>query len=244
MRRVIASLLLLLAPLSHAQNAVDGFLARTFAGTNGTAIPYRLFVPDAAARDRPLPVILYLHGSGGAGTDNLKQISAGSRRSTRVWTSRPMQKQYPSFVIAPQIPGGNEWSAYTALVIELLANLSGEFAIDADRIYLVGQSLGGYGTWDLITKRPDLFAAAIPLCGGGDPDQISAARQVAVWAFHGADDDVVPVERSRELVRALRAAGGRAKYTEYLGVGHEVWTRAFTEPQLPDWLFAQRRVRP
>jgi predicted peptidase len=249
MRGVIASLLLLAVAPCHAQNTVDGFVARTFTSPGGTSLPYRLFIPDAKAREQPLPAILYLHGSGGAGTDNVEQISGGNRNGTHAWTTRKVQAQFPSFVVAPQVPPGIEWhtngkdvSPPGALVLELLTKLSQEFAIDADRVYLVGQSMGGYGTWDLITKRPELFAGAVPLCGGGNPQQVGAARPVPVWAFHGARDEVVPVERSREMVRALRAAGGKATYTEYSDIGHDVWTRAFSEPKLPEWLFAQRRA--
>jgi predicted peptidase len=249
MRGVIASLLLLAIAPCYAQKAVDGFLPRTFTGASGANLPFRLFVPDATARERPLPAILYLHGSGGAGTDNLKQISGGNKNGTHAWTTRKVQTQFPSFVVAPQVPPGIEWhtsggdvSPPGALILELLTSLSREFAIDADRVYVVGQSMGGYGTWDLITKRPELFAGAVPLCGGGNPKQVAAARLVPVWAFHGAEDNVVPVERSREMIRALRAAGGKVKYTEYLDIGHDVWTRAFSEPKLPEWLFAQRRA--
>jgi predicted peptidase len=113
--------------------------------------------------------------------------------------------------------------------------------VDARRVYVVGQSLGGYGTWDLIARYPDLFAAAIPLCGGGDTKRILSARNVPVWAFHGAKDATVPVARSREMVTALRTINSSVRYTEYPNVGHDVWSRAFAEHDLPEWLFAQRR---
>ena len=129
------------------------------------------------------------------------------------------------------------------LVLELVASLSKEFAIDSDRVYLVGQSLGGRGTWDLISKRPDLFAAAVPLCGDGSATRISKARAVPVWAFHGARDEVIPVTASRELVAALKAAGSSVKYTEYPDTGHNVWTRAFSEKDLAEWMFMQRRPK-
>ena len=161
-----------------------------------------------------------------------------------------MQARYPAFVVAPQLPGDNEWagkgadvSPYAGLVLDLLTSLRREYAIDPNRIYLVGQSLGGFGTWDLISKRPGLFAAAIPLCGGGEITRIAAARGIPIWTFHGAKDQTVPVIRSRELVDALRAMGSPIKYTEYPEVAHDVWTRAFAERDLPDWLFAQRRAR-
>jgi predicted peptidase len=126
-------------------------------------------------------------------------------------------------------------------VIELIQTLTREFSIDTLRLYLTGQSLGGEGVWDIIAKRPHVFAAAVPLCGRGSPTRVVAARSVAVWAFHGAKDDVIPVARSRELVAALKAAGGVVRYTEYPDVDHTVWNQAFGEPELPDWLFAQKR---
>jgi predicted peptidase len=238
---------------SHAgplQDTVDGFAPRTFKGTGGVSAPYRLFVPEAAARVRPLPMILYLHGGGGVGTDNVKQISGGNTSGTHVWTTPDLQRRHPAFVVAPQIPAGEQWHArgpdpapYTAIVVELLASLAKEFSIDQDRVYVVGQSLGGYGTWDVISKRPHLFAAAVPLCGGGNPARVAAARDLPVWAFHGAKDQVVPVTQSRDMVAALRAAGGSVKYTEYPDAGHDIWTRTFTDRGLHDWLFAQRRGR-
>ena len=251
---VVTSLLIALAATAaNAQDVVDGFAARTFAGAGGVKMSYRLFVPDQKARTQPLPVIVYLHGSGGIGTDNLKQISGGNRNGTHVWVASQMQARHPAFVIAPQLPPGARWdnqsgdglASYAQLMIDLLGSLSKEFAIDPDRIYLTGQSLGGIGTWDVISKRPDRFAAAVPLCGVGDPSLASRLRNMPIWAFHGAKDDTVPVAGSRDMVAALRKSGSAVKYTEYPDVEHDVWLRAYVEPELADWLFAQKRsVKP
>jgi predicted peptidase len=237
------------ASIGQAQDAVDGFAARVFVGANGARMPYRLFVPDAQQRLRPLPIVIYLHGSGGIGTDNLRQISGGNTNGTHVWVTPQAQARHPAFVVAPQLPNGHRWDArgedviapYASLVIELLGSLSREFAIDLDRVYLTGQSLGGFGTWDLIAKRPELFAAAVPLCGVGTPSRALAARHVPIWVFHGAKDETVPVAGSREMVAALRAVDSAVKYTEYAEVGHEVWTVAYLERSLPDWFFEQKR---
>lgn len=248
----VGILVLVGVDISHAQESVDGFVARTFTGKAG-AMPYRLFIPDKPARARRLPLIIYLHGAGGAGNDNLKQISGGNAHGTRVWTTPAMQKRHAAYVLAPQIPSGRAWGAPNSdepapmaqVLLDLLAALRKEFAIDAERIYLMGQSLGGRGTWDLISKRPALFAAAIPVCGDGNPTRIKDARGVAIWAFHGAMDQVVPVAGSRDMVAALKTAGsGVVKYTEYPDVEHDAWVRAFAEHELPDWLFAQRRKAP
>jgi predicted peptidase len=241
------------AASSIAQDIVDGYTPRMFVGTAGMRMAYRIFVPDERNRTIPLPVIVYLHGGGGIGTDNLRQISGGNTAGTRVWVTPEAQARYPTFVIAPQLPMSDDrWdlraadglAPFAQLVVELLDSLSREFAIDRDRIYLTGQSLGGFGTWDLITKRPSLFAAAVPLCGEGTPSRAASARDVPIWAFHGARDKSVPVTGSREMVAALRALGSAVKYTEYSEVGHQVWLRAYAEPGLPDWLFAQSRSAP
>ena len=240
---------------ASAQETVDGFIARTHHGAGKMTMPYRLFIPkvipDARVHARNSPLIVYLHGSGGAGTDNLRQISGGNTAGTHVWTTAEMQAQNPAFVVAPQAPVDEQWSApdsdapapYAGLVLELIESLVKEFSIDRDRIYLVGQSRGGRGAWDLVSKRPDLFAAVVPLCGDGNVARVRSARQVAIWAFHGAKDDTVPVAGSRELVAALKSVGSSIKYTEYPDAGHNVWTLAFAERELPMWLFAQKRVR-
>ena len=243
--------MLLISTAATGQEVVDGFVGRVHVGERGTKMPYRLYVPEERVRTRPLPLVVYLHGAGGAGNDNLRQISGGNTAGTRLFTSAAVQAKHPAFVVAPQMPGRNSWSdsdsdtpaPYATQVLELVAMLSKEFKIDADRVYLMGQSLGGRGTWDLVSKRPNVFAAAVPLCGDGNAQRVRAARNVPIWAFHGAQDEVVPVAGSRELVAALKSAGSSVKYTEYPNAGHAVWTQAFAEPQLPDWLFAQQRSR-
>lgn len=237
-------------PASVANDAAiaDSFVAREYRSATGVKLPYRLFAPPSAKQGQELPLILYLHGSGGAGTDNRKQISGGNRLGTHTWTEPGAQERHPAFVLAPQIPERSTWhstsdqpSLHVAALFELLNELRTELRIDARRIYVVGQSLGGYGAWDFIARHPDLFAAAIPLCGGGDAKRILAARHVAVWAFHGAKDRTVPVSRSREMVAALRPVNSSVRYTEYPNVGHDVWTHAFRERDLPEWMFAQRK---
>lgn len=235
--------------LVKAQEAQEEFVARIFTGASGTEMPYRLFIPDDYDPSISYPIIMYLHGGAGAGNDNLKQISGGNTNGTHVWITSENQKNYPCFVIAPQLLGFNRWndpdsirlSLYAQLSVDLLEALKKEFNIDQGRVYLTGQSRGGYGTWDVITKRPDLFAAAVPLCGGGNPRAVEAIRNLPVWAFHGALDTTVPVENSRKMVDALRSIGGNIKYTEYPDVEHSVWHKAYFEPELITWLFAQKR---
>jgi predicted peptidase len=245
-RIAIAAGLGVLATVQHLPPAP--FAPRMFSH-NGKLMPYRLFVPEGAAPDRPLPLVVWLHGASGVGTDNRAQISEGGNEiGSRLWVRPDIQAKYPAFVVAPQAPSSEVWGSpsstklttFGQLAIDLIDALAREFPIDRDRVYVLGQSRGGIGVWDLISKRPEVFAAAVPLCAQGDPKRIAAARDVKVWVFHGAKD-TMPVENARDMVAALTKAGGNVKYTEYPDLGHEIWTRAFAEPDLPAWLFAQHR---
>ena len=126
------------------------------------------------------------------------------------------------------------------LLARLIKSLSMEFSLDAGRFYVTGQSMGGYGTWGIITRYPDLFAAAVPICGGGDPGAVHRI-QAAAWSFHGDADRVVPVQQSRMMNEALVSAGKKHRYTELPGVGHNSWEKAYSDPELVKWLFSQRR---
>ncbi|HEX4997692.1 MAG TPA: prolyl oligopeptidase family serine peptidase [Terriglobia bacterium] len=242
---IVCVLLAVVTLLYPADKPVDGFIPRTYRSRAGN-MPYRLFEPAGIEPQRRYPLVVWLHGAGGAGIDNLKQIEGDQVPGTHIWTRKENQARYPAFVVAPQSPGAwgpdeGELSREALLAVEIVEALKREFPIDPDRVYVAGQSNGGFGVWSLITERPDLFAAAIPLCGGGDPKRAAALVHMPIWAFHGDRDDVIPVSYSRDMIAAIRKAGGFPKYTEYKGVDHNVWTPAFREAGLVDWLFAQRR---
>ena len=228
---------------------VDGFNARLFKNARGEMMPYRLFIPVNYDTKRKYPIVLWLHGGGGRGNDNLKQISGGNTNGTRVWISPEAQKKYPAFVLAPQCPDGEMWTTVDKvtstgqlkLALEVLASVEKEFNVDETRRYVVGQSMGGLGSWSLVTEHPGMFAAAIPVCGGGDESLAAVLTKTSIWAFHGARDATISVERSRRMIAAIRKAGGEPRYTEYPNAGHSSWILAFQEPELLDWVFAQRR---
>jgi predicted peptidase len=222
------------------------------------AMPYRMFRPETPGR---LPLVVYLHGSGGLGDDNLKQLGLGNIFGTRVWLLPENQKRYPCYVIAPQTDRG--WAHYdfsqqtqeqpkvipglgegSRMALEIIDALCREFAIDERRIYVTGQSMGGAGTWNIITYRPQFFAAAVICCGSRSTEDGTGSIDTPLWNFHGGADASVPVSLSRERIATRRKAGGRPLYTEYLGVDHNVWEWAFTEPELVKWVFAQRRGGP
>jgi len=248
MRLLILTFLMLLAELPcTAQDVVDGFIGRTFTNSARQRMPYRLFVPPDYDKEKSYPLVMWLHGAGGAGTDNLAQIAEDQTNGTHTWTKPQNQAKYPTFVLVPQSPtnwisaGLDRLSPEMSLVLGIIDALKSEFNIDTRRIYVAGQSDGGVGTWNVIEQRPNLFAAAIPLCGAGDPSRASRIAKLPIWAFHGTLDEIIPVVESRKMITAIRRAGGRPKYTEYGTVGHDVWIPAFTEPDLVGWLFSQHR---
>ena len=219
------------------------------------AMPYRLFRP---ALKEKLPLVVFLHGSGGQGDDNEKQLGLGNVFGTRVWLLPENQKQFPCYVLAPQTDRG--WARYdmsagpqgppkilpgvgdgNRAVLEIVAALQREFSIDERRIYVTGQSMGGLGVWNIVSNRPNFFAAAVPVCGARGVDDGSASPKTPLWAFHGAADQVVPVSMTRDRIAARKKAGGHPLYTEYAGVDHNVWEWAYTEPALVKWVFEQRR---
>lgn len=214
-------------------------------------MPYRLFIPRGYNRQKKYPLVLWLHGGAGRGSDNLKQISGGNTIGYHVWPLPHNQARNPCFVVAPQCPNNELWATLDTaksteqlrLVLELLRNVHTTFNLDARRFYLAGQSMGGFGAWSVISQHPSMFAAAIPICGGGDEMEAPKLTRMPVWAFHGEKDEAVSVERSRKMIDAIRQAGGTPKYTEYKGEGHVIWERVFSEPNLLDWVFAQRQPK-
>jgi len=218
-------------------------------------MPYRLFRPSQSGK---LPLVVYLHGSGGQGDDNEKQLQFGNTFGTRVWLLPQNQREFPCYVVAPQTDRG--WVRYDAaqldqgvvkmipgfgegcrLALEVVDELVCKLPIDDRRIYVTGQSMGGGGVWNMTAFRKNLFAAAAPLCGSITLDDPAQSAETPFWVFHGDSDDTVPPAASRDRVAALRKAGARPLYTEYAGVDHEVWRWAYTEPALVHWMFSQRR---
>jgi predicted peptidase len=243
------------APVLRAERAQDallsGFEARTFHGANGVQMPYRLFVPANYEKNSKYPLVLWLHGAAGRGNDNVQQISGGSELGSHIWTKPENQAKFPAFVLAPQCPNGQFWGRprdnspppQLGIALKILDAIEKEFSIDLDRVYVAGQSMGGEGTWAAIRYAPGRFAAAVPLCGYLDLEEAPSVVDVPVWIFQGEADPIVSVTTAREFVAALKKAFGTARYSEYPGVGHNVWERAFAEPELATWLAKQTRQK-
>ena len=203
---------------------------------------YLLYLPQDYTADggREWPLILFLHGGGERGSD-LQLVK-------RHGIPKLLEHggHLPFVVVAPQCPEDSTWSVEARAVMALLDEVSRSHAVDANRIYLTGLSLGGYGTWHLATLHPRRFAAIAPVCGGGMwlygfPERVGALKDVPVWAFHGAKDPTVPLEESTTMVDALREAGGDARLTVYPDAQHDSWTETYGNPELYKWFLSRSR---
>ena len=218
-------------------------------------LPYRILVPKDYDPKQKYALILFLHGAGERGDDNEAQLKNGEFLR---FVTDEVQAKHPCILVAPQCPTGGWWAdipgrgkklpprvgnagSMVSLLLALLDSIEKQYSIDPDRRYVTGLSMGGFGSFALCLARPDYFAAAVPICGGTDVSKAKEIASVAFWVFHGGADPVVKPELSQNAVKALKEAGAEVKYTEYPGVGHNSWSKAYKEPELVDWLFAQKR---
>ncbi|MCX6904491.1 MAG: prolyl oligopeptidase family serine peptidase [Verrucomicrobia bacterium] len=205
---------------------------------------YRLFKPLHFDRAKAYPLVVCLHGGGAVRSfeDLLTCASPVFAFGPARLVSPEEQARHPAFVVVPWSGGGGWDAENTRLIIGLIEALGREFTVDAKRLYVTGQSMGGYGTWRMLTQYSGVFAAGLPVCGGGNPAAAAKARDVAVWAFHGSADGIVPKSEAVAMINALIRAGGKPIYWEYEGGTHaKTAERAYCEPLLLDWLFAQAK---
>jgi predicted peptidase len=196
-------------------------------------IDYLLFLPQGYEQSKQRwPLMMFLHGSGESGTNLAKVKTHGP---PKVVESKP---DFPFILVSPQ-SAGRGWNSDT--LNALLDDVIRKYRVDKSRVYLTGLSMGGYGTWSLAAAHPEKFAAIVPICGGGNPADAKKLVGLPIWVFHGAKDPTVPVQRSREMVEAIKAAGGNVKLTEYPEAGHDCWTETYDNPELYTWLLAQKR---
>jgi len=220
----------------------------------GDTLQYRLLTPDYDTLRR-YPLVIFLHGSGERGTDNEAQLKWGVQNLA----TDQMMRTYPAFVLAPQCPPGKTWENSTRnktakeihqlsdpakpmeLLIALIHQLIQQNRIDTNRIYITGLSMGGFGTFDAIERFPQLFAAAVPVCGGGDITKAPIIAQIPIWIFHGAEDASVDPEYAISMAAALMKAGAHPGLTIYPETGHFSWLGAYSDSDLYEWLFRQRK---
>jgi predicted peptidase len=223
---------------------------------DGVRTTYRVYEPESSGGLTLMPVILFLHGAGESGLDGIAQTTVGLGPAI---VRDPAG--FPAIVVFPQASQGYGWSGFNLVAASAALDATeSQYDIDSQRVYITGISMGGYGTWSIALQQPDRFAAVVPVCGGFDTRTAVEAGVVEVasreemyaqaalrlarlphWVFHGEADDVIPVRHSRLMVQALRAAGAVVRYTEYAGVRHNSWDRAYAEPDLLPWMLEQRR---
>lgn len=241
--------------MAFAASAQEEFKRCIF--VNGTdTLPYRELTPERPEANH-YPLVVFLHGSGERGIDNEKQLIHGAQ----MWLNPINRKKYPAYVIFPQCPESGFWAynetpksaapdsmpildeptKYIKLVRGLVNKYIGEGNIDANRIYLVGLSMGAMAVYDLAERFPGMWAAAVPICGSINPKRLNNARSVHFSIYHGDADPVVPVEASRKAYKRLKELGASVEYTEFPGCSHGSWNPAFNQPNFMKWLFCNVR---
>jgi len=198
------------------------------------SLKYLLSLPSGYDESKKYPLVIFLHGSGERG-NNLNKVKKHGIPYEIV-----QGKTFPFIMVAPQCPGDDEeWNIYA--LNTLYQEIISQYNIDLKRVYLTGLSMGGYGTWKFAKTFPQYFAAIAPVCGGGNPDSICVLKDVPVWAFHGAKDNTVPIAEADTLVKSLKGCGGNVKFTIYPDLGHNSWTKTYSNPELYDWLLSQKK---
>jgi predicted peptidase len=230
------------------------FLAREHQGDDGKRLPYRLLVPKDYRLTEHYPLVIWMHGSGERGDDNQRQLSHGVANAFLAPSART---KHPCFVLVPQAPLMSNWTGRhlnrvgdvpdtVQMLLDTILELEAEFRIDDRRIYVGGFSMGGFGTWELISRFPNLAAAAFPM--GGTPRGWETIclrlKDIPIWMFHGERDTGVPVDWSRRIFAALKGAGGDVRYTELPGGDHGSALKGLADPGFLDWLYAQKRAMP
>jgi predicted peptidase len=230
-----------LVPAAGLAAEKTGFVEKHYKNADGHDSPYVVFVPHDYDGKKEVPVILFLHGSGETKGDKGGKMPVEVGIGTAI---KKREKTFPFLTIIPQAEMPRGWGVTTENAKRALAMLDAvtkEYKTDAKKVYLTGLSMGGMGTWSIAQAMPDKFAAIAPICGRGDPKQAEKIKDLPIWAFHGADDPTVKPEGSRDMIEAIKKAGGSPKYTEYPKVGHNSWDKAYATDELYEWLLKQSK---
>lgn len=251
-------LLIIFGTTALAQNL--GLYEKHLLVQNTDTLPYRLLLPENYDASKKYPLIFFMHGAGERGSDNEIQLVHGAR----LFLKEDVRKNFPAIVVFPQCPKHSYWSSVKMqpdqsgkrtfsfsrnteptiamkMANDLLHQVIKQYRVQKKKVYVGGLSMGGMGTFEIAWRNPKLFAAAFPICGGGDPATAKDIRKINWWVFHGAKDDIVPPAYSETMVTALKAAKADVKYTLYPNANHNSWDPAFAEPDLLPWLFSQKR---
>ncbi len=248
---ILTMVIMILAPLAWCGQLTKDdieFRKKVYSAKKGEELHYRLYVPLGYDASRKYPLLLWLHGGDGRGNDNVRQLNGGNQIATHFFAGEEVQLKFPMFILLPQCPSGQNWSdpdinqptQWLEMTMGALAQVRKEFSIDPDRLLLAGQSMGGLGVWSTLQAYPKIWAAAVILSAYDNFTDIQAVAQTPIWVFQGQDDDTVPVLLVQEMVKQLKKAHANLRYTEYPKMGHEVWKKAFSEPELLPWLSSQK----
>ena len=217
-------------PLRHLQSRVFRVDDR------GNTLPYLLHLPAAYhAGTGSWPLVLFLHGASERGDDPADLLAHGPVRQAEAGLDLPF------VLLAPQCPGYSTWACELTGVSALLDRVVDEHRVDADRVCVTGLSMGGAGTWAIGARYPHRFAALVPICGAWMPEAAPRLAGTPVWAFHGEDDDNIPIAHTEQMVAALEELGAPVRFTRYPGVTHDSWTRTYDDPEVYAWMTRQRR---
>ncbi|MCQ2388897.1 MAG: GDSL-type esterase/lipase family protein [Kiritimatiellae bacterium] len=252
-KNIVFGLAALAAAACRADAVHDMTEAKTWTDAGGKTFRYRWHAPAKIEQGRKYPLVVLMHGAGERGTNNVDQLAIGATEVLKY----AVESGNDCFFLAGQVPGNQQWvdvpwshldhrmpekpSETMALQMAFMEKLFAELPVDRDRVYATGISMGGYGTWDLVSRKPEWFAAAMPVCGGADVRQAWKFKNVPTWTHHGDKDGVVPFARSRRMTAALWDLGCPVKYTEHPNVGHGSWTPAYGTRKNLEWLFSQKR---
>jgi len=236
-----------------ANDVFEAFEAKVFKSSHGT-LNYRMHIPEKMNANKKYPLVLLFHGAGERGDENRKQLSHGAK-DILAYTQTSGN---PAIIVVPQCPKDKQWvntpwglpshtmpeepSVPMKQTMELLNKTISDMPVDKSRVYVTGLSMGGFGTWDILQRQPDIFAAAMPICGGADTNLAATVKDIPIWVFHGGNDKVVKTKRDRDMVAALKKAGGSPKYTEYKGGGHNAWRRTYSDQEVLKWLLDQKKT--
>ena len=262
MKKIFAFAFLFISIQGIAQTQNNSLYRKQWFIEDGDTLPYRILLPQNFDLNKEYPLVLFLHGRGESGSDNEKQLTNGAK----LFLTDSFRTNYPCIVVFPQCFANNYWSNVQAvtdstktnkrefyftkhgeptramrILLELMQNLQIRFNLNQKQIYVMGLSMGGMGTFEIVNRLPNLFAAAVPICGGAHPGTAKNLTKTSWWIFHGAKDDVVPPINSEKMADILKKNGAKVKFTLYPNANHNSWDAAFAEPNLMKWLFSQRK---
>lgn len=238
------------------QAVLSSYQAKSFQSKDKIVFFYRTASPAKLEKHKKYPLLVFFHGSGGRGNNNLKQLTDAG--FVEALEKQGVLTKRKSHVFAGQVPSGERWvDVGWNLIGHKMPKISKSMQmalqaidvyiedeknqVDPDRIYAMGLSMGGYGTWDAIQRRPNFFAAAVPICGGGDKKYGGKIAHLPIWAWHGEKDAVIAPSRSQDMIEAIKQAGGSPKYSEVKDRGHNSWVDVWNSNVLWDWLYLQKK---